>query len=743
MPIFSSIGKDGISYNLEASSQEEADAKLMAAMDDPANYSQPSVQPTQAQFPEGTRTIDIPETGGKLYQMPDGQVGYVDPTFSTTDPQTIQRIQTGEPLESIIGQSFQESAIQVNPALARGVTYAAGIPFAGESIDELAGMVSGPQAESGARQLRGAMEEQRPIESAVGQMGVGIATTAPLGTVLPAATTTRLGRAVERGAQGGLFGGAEGYVSGYGAGTTPEERSQIAKERGLFGVALGTPLGAAGGLLEGAIESAKRIDISELSRELGISDDAATIIMREAMSGTPAADIDKKLADMGSNARLANAGPAAKNLLDIVQAQSPQALETVSAGVRQAGREVRDEFDQTMDELLGPPAIGPKAIFQEARERTAPERQRLYKEAYSTVINYASSKGENLMNVINRIPERYLKDAARIANERMQIDELVVPQFKVVQRNGRAVVEQEPNIVQLDYLKRALGDIVSDGTDNITGELSSEAQGAQKLYNLLNNALQDASPTYKQAVNAGLDTIQESQAARLMTQFTKNSYEDWRNLILRSTGEARNQLKETMQKMLRVNIQEAVDNAKATIQNPDATTESVNAALKVFKDYTTGAGRKKLRLVMDGQTFKDFNQQMRRIAEQLDLQSKTGRGAQTAFRTQGAGRVASIAEPGVVQLATSGELAGAGRQAIKAIIGPIADDDIELMNILNEVGSSLLERRGDAESRRIAGIIKKIRDNEPVTAAEAQQAGQTIQAYIRSGIYEPAQQTTD
>ena len=743
MAQFTSIGKDGKPYNVEASSQQEADAILMAAMDDPSNYSEPPAQATQAQFPEGTETLDIPETGGRLYRTPDGQVGYVDPTYSTTDPLIIQRIQTGEPLESILGQGFQESAIQRNPALARAVTYGAGLPFVGEYIDEMAGMMSGPEAETGAKTLRTAMEEQRPVESIAGQVATGVATTAPMGTLMPAQTTTRLGRAIERGVQGGVFGGIEGGVSGYGAGTTPEERADIAKERGLFGLALGAPLGAGGGLIEGAYEAARRVNITDLSRELGISDDAATIIMREAMSGSSAADIDKRLSDMGSSARLANAGPAAKNLLDIIQAQSPQALETVTAGVRQAGREIRSEFDQSMDDLLGQAPIGPKAVFQEIRERTAPERDRLYNEAYTSIINYGSEKGEELLSVINRVPERYLEEAAQKANDLIQIEGLFVPQIKVVERNGRKVIEEQPNIIQLDYLKRGLNDIVMDNTDNITREISSEGMNARRLSADLNNALQNISPAYKKAVEAGFDTIQESEATRLMMNFNKSRFEDWRNLIVRASGETRQQIKESMKKMLRSNIQESLDNARATLQNPESTAESVNAALKVFKDYTTGAARNKLRLLMNGEEFRAFNQQMKKIGEQLDLQSKTARGSQTALRTQGAERVARVAEPGVVDLATSGEIASAGRQAIKSIIGPIADDDIELMNILNEVGSSLLQRRGDAEARRIAGIIRRIRDNEPVTAQEAQQAGQVIQSYIRSGIYEPAQQTTD
>ena len=195
--------------------------------------------------------------------------------------------------------------------------------------------------------------------------------------------------------------------------------------------------------------------------------------------------------------------------------------------------------------------------------------------------------------------------------------------------------------------------------------------------------------------------------------------------------------------MLRTQIDETLGNARAVISNPDSTTESVNAALKLFKDMTTGNARKKLRLLMDNETFKDFQLQMRKIAEQLDLQAKTSRGSATAFRTQGSEAIDEVLEPGIIRSAVSGELGVAGRKLIDSILGSIADTDTEKMKVLEEVGTALLVQRGDVEARRIAGIIKRIRLNEPVTAEEAQMAAQTIQAFVRSGIYESAQQATN
>ena len=732
MAIFEKItGPDGKLYDVEANSRAEAEQKV----NDSANWTDASEQ-TSPQFPEGSTIIDIPETGGKIYQTPAGEAGYVDSNFSTTDPITLQRIQMGENPGDIFKEGTQESVVQKHPALARGVTYLAGLPFAGEYIDEMSSKTQD------ARLLRESMEATRPIESAAGQVAVGITSTAPLGTVAPALTRSKLGRAFERGVQGGLFGSGEGVVSGYGAGEDSDERFRIATERGLFGGIVGTPLGVGGGLLEGIVEKAKRINYSELAAELGVSDDAATVIGKMATEGASIDEIERRLMAMGSQARLANAGPAAKNLLDIAQAGG--AVETVTTGVRQAGREIRQDYERELDSVLGQPAIGPKQIFRETSERTAPQRDRAYKDAYSVIIDYSSRKGKNLLEVIDTIPERYLSDALQKANELMQIDKLVVPQFKTIVSNGKTKIAQAPSIIQLDYLKRALGDMIEDNTDKLTGKLDSTGIQANKLYHRLKNTLDGISPKYKKAVEMGLNNVQEGNAIRYVENFNKTSFEDFRTLILRASGESRNMIKSSMKRMLRTRIDSLLGEARATISNPQSTEDSVNAAIKVFKDFTTGNSRKKLRLILNADEYKAFQTQMERVGEQLDLQAKTARGSATAFRTQGSEMVEEIASPGVIRSITEqGDLPQAGSKLLVSLMGPIANDNIKATNILNEVGAALLEKRGDAEAMRIVGIIKKIRDLEPITQQEAQMAGQMIQSYMRSAGYETAQQTTD
>jgi len=300
MAEFTLTGQDGKKYAVTAAT--EAEAKVMLA----EQFAPPQ---TSAKLPAGSQETKIAQTGGTVYKTPDGAMGYVDPSFSTNDPQEVQRILSGEDPRKIFQQRTSQSITSMNPVRTRLANAASYIPFMGEYVDEIAGTYN-PQAASDIRLAQQSFKATNPVEATVEGLATAIGTTAPLGRVIPAYTTTRAGRGLQRGAEGGMFGGVEGFVSGYGAGNTPEERRQMALERGMFGTIFGAPLAAAGGIAEGMYEGSKRINVTELAKELGISNDAATVISRLALAGSTPQQIDARLTLMGSNARLANSGQA-------------------------------------------------------------------------------------------------------------------------------------------------------------------------------------------------------------------------------------------------------------------------------------------------------------------------------------------------------------------------------------------------------------------------------------------------
>jgi len=731
---------DGKQYNVEAASKDEAQSMV----NDRSNFEMGGE--TSQQLPQGT--VTEPRGRGTVYQTPEGQVGYFDEAYSTTDPEEIRRIIGGEDPAEMFQQRVYEDVVQQRPAAARGAVGLRGVPFAGEYLDELGRAVGGPQTEANVRLAQKAMEETRPIESAALETGVGMASTLPIAMTMPTMSGGGLMRVAERGLQAGTFGGVEGAVAGYGQGEGPlvmpegglnPERVQEAQSRGMISAGISAPLGAAGGLVENVVSRRLGdIDLAALAAELGISREAARAMVSLGESGMTREQIEQNIRRMGEEARLVNAGPQSKRLLDVTQQVQGPATTTVQQGVAETGREVRRAFDQGLDRLLGRPAEGPQQVFEEARARTAPQRQEAYDKAYNAFIDPVSSEGKSIQSVLNQIPPRYKERAIQSANERMQIDDVGVRSLTV---DADGNLTEYPNIIQLDYIKRGLGDVIQEGTDPVTGKLSSEAVNASKLYNRLSRSMTRAVPDYGTAVNLGLEGIVEENAIRLVNNFNRSTPEDFSRLIGGVEGEARDQLRESMRRMLRTEIQRVEDRARVTLMDSEADMETARGAVAAFKAFSSPESLKKLNKFLTGAELRQFRNEMAKAQEFMNLQQAVARGSQTAFRTEANKQIADISQATLNEIVSgSGKLSDVYNSVARSVFGTDPDVPTErVQQVMQEIATTLLNTKGE-NAVTAANLIQDVIASRPMSKARAQAAANILASSLWVGMSEAAQQ---
>ena len=747
---------DGKSYDVRAASKEEAQLKV----DNPSNFDisdapasdRKPLDPNDPLFikegkysrgvealPEGS--VVEPVGNGYLYQTPSGDRGYFDDVYSTTDPEEIEKILNDAKPGELFQERIYEDVIEERPVSSRAAVALRGIPFAGEYIDEAAGKVFGPQARDSVRLSQKAMEETRPIESALLETGVGIVSTAPFG-LAPTFAKGGVARIAERGAQAGTFGTVEGAVSGYGEGTTPEERAEKAQSRGVISGVISTPLGGIGGTIQNVVERSARgnIDkiISDLSEELGVSKEAATIISDMAESGGTREELERQLRIMGAEARLVNSSPAMKNLLDVAQTTGGDALRTTQEGVKTVGRELRASFDRKLDTILGRPATGPKQIFEEARAATASKRKEAYDAAYDTYIDATSREGRMIRSVLGRIPDRYMREAVEAANDLMSIEGKGIPSI-VIDSAGK--ITEYPNIIQLDYIKRGLGKIISDETDNITGALSVKGGLASRLYGELSASIGRAVPVYKDAVELGLDTYLEESAIKLVRSFATTNLEEFTRLLSRASGRSKDQLRESMKRMLRTQIQTLEDKARATLADPDFSEEGAKGAINAFKALSSADSLKKLATFLTSGEMGQLRREMMKVSEMMNLAYATGRGSQTAYRQEGIKIVNDLIQPTFNEL-ISGQ--GGGSQIVGTVIRGLTGTDPNIpvrraRKILDEVANALINTKGP-NARRAVKLISDINENRSMSEEDAKFIAAIISSSIWAGTSESAQQ---
>jgi hypothetical protein len=728
MEEFELTGLDGQKYKVTASSREEAEQMLKE--DQEAYFAS---RPNQFQrLPEGTETV--PAGRGTAYITPQGQVGYFDEQYSTTDPDELSRIIGGADPASLFRERLSEDIVSQDVGRARASVAARGVPFVGEYTDELAGMIAGPRAEAEMRLRREAMEQTRPFESAALETATGIATSLPLAAYGGVGTISRggVGRMVERAGQGAAAGAVEGAVSGYGAGEG-ETRAESARRRGSIGALIGGALGLPAGVVENIVEKAATKDIPRIAQAFGIDIDAAHVLANMVDAGANQKQVDQILRLMGAEARLANMGPQAKALLDVTQSVGGPAISTVSRGVESQQREVRNVFDRQLDDILGQPALGPKTVFRESAQRTAPKRSEAYELAYSERIPYSSRSGRMLTSVLDRVPDRIKEIAVRNANEMMQMDD-VANRVQINIRDG--AFESAPNMMQADYIKRGLGQIVEEGTDSVTGVLSPDAQSAKRLAAEISNALSNVSPQYGRAVKLGLDNIQESQAIRLVNNFGRSNIkvEDFVDLVTSVRGPAQDQLKESMKRMFRTHIQELEDRARATIANPEVDEESIQGAIAAFKELSSTSAKRKMRTFLSDREYNRIQRQLRRVQEVMDLSARTRVGSQTAIRQQTSQAVKELVPDTLNQQISRGEGINAAQAIFRNIFGMDERIPVERMQqILNEVADSLINTRGQ-QARENAELLLEVINGRSMTRENARRASSQVATGLWAGL---------
>ena len=408
------VEKDGVSFEVRASSPEEARA-----------------------IAERTDVATVPRVIGKngstrVFERPDGQRYVLSPGGAFSDPNRVEAALSGMTSDQLMTQSFDESTIDKNPIAARANEFIRGIPFVGSLADEFAGKILGQDATAGMRATTGAMQRQRPGETLglnlAGGLAGGIAGAAGLGALAPGTvsgltssaigTGSRASKVLRGAAAGAAAGGVEGGIYGSGEGTNAQERVAEAGRGVKFGTVGGAAFGGAAPVVSevagNVIGLFRRSDINQIAREFGISASAARVIKNTFDQG---GDIDAAVLNLeraGSEAMLADAGPAAQALLDATAASGGTAGPAVRGAIDERMARSGSNITAALNRALGE-ADDPEALRRGIVQGTKAERQAAYDAAFGKEIDWFSPAGAELRALLETTPPEVLTRAARNA----------------------------------------------------------------------------------------------------------------------------------------------------------------------------------------------------------------------------------------------------------------------------------------------------------------------------------------
>ena len=625
-------------------------------------------------------------------------------------------------------------------------SFSSGYMLVGERLDEMVGEVHGEEAMEYHRRLQEAFSEEYPKTNMALRMAGGITSTIPMGAYAGTAklykwlqTLPWWGKYGGGMGAGGLFGMTEGFVSGGGiqgegetggAQTRFENAMDMSISGGFWG-ALGAGAGHAltdvGAKAWVSIKDGlKNNTIPEIKELFDLKSGKTAEIIKTYVqdSSLSFGELMERLRLGGRDAQIPDADDAMAKLLDIITIHGGEGASIVVNSVKDRAKDQLKGVDNVLDKKLGKlevdPTTGVKKDAVDMAEsiaiRTAPKRTKAYKAAYGQKINYNAPDGQNVLAVLNRIDPKIMQQAMSKANARLRFDgeDLGQSGFEIG-ADGILKMVNNPNMLQLDYLKRALGELAY-GTGDVmkSGRFvqTPDAELYSKMYTALNKALRGVNKpkkgysAYENATRLGQDKIQRQNAIELGQQMLNPNVNS--RTITRAMKDAGDAEKAMAKFGFRSKINETLDNVKRTINSPNI---DENQVRKLLDSMSTNNVKNKLFALLPKKDANAILKQMETARVALELKASVAKGSQTAERVIGANRVDSIIKGipdamGEIAPLRTGQLIAQNVLKSKALSQGRKD------LIMKELANAMLGSKGKAARDNFKVLYKAVKDGQ-------------------------------
>ena len=541
--------------------------------------------------------------------------------------------------------------------------------------------------------------------------GLGVVNAAP----------TLLGRVATGIGLGAGAGATHGFMEGEGG--LANRANDMAWGAGIGGSIGGAiPLAAAFGKqvyrgAQGAVRNSRMG--RQIGDQLGVSPETGRVVSRLVGEGDQTA-MRASLDRAGPNAMLADASPNMSGMLDA-------SMRNPAPGAAIARQRVDDRAGQAyygvIDALSGgkqgprmPPVAAQKAMGAAARGRVHP----LYQKAYDTAIDYASPQGRKVEEIVGRIPGAKAKKAIDAATDRMVYDGFPNSQIMAqIADDGRVTFKQMPNVMQLDYIKRAFDEIAEDSKDAVTGRMSSDGAFAARIAKDLREAVKDAVPEYGEALSAAASDIRQRSAVKAGQALLRpqTTVEDVAETVADATpAELR-----AMREGVIGQIDHIMGNVRAVAsdQNIDA-----RQAMKIYSDLSSPNAQQKMQALF-GDEWPAIKTQMDQASAALGLRARVAGNSFTQPRQVATQMVEDEVAPGTIR---SLQPIASVRQIGQRALGSDPESVSRLSGEVQAELAELLTRPGRAGREAMSAVVQALSAN-PVRPG----AGQGVSDFLTGG----------
>ena len=621
-----------------------------------------------------------------------------------------------------------------------------GAMFAGEYVDEAVGAVMGEEKMEQVRRLQMAFEEEYPKTNIALRLAGGVGSAIPMATLGATQKAYKFIQGLPTGykylaqafASAG-FGSIEGLFSGAGIQGADEtggtqSRGENMFDLGLSGAIWGSVGGVGGQMLTdvGALawvrikDGLKNQTIPEIKELFNLtSNKTAEIIKRHVEStNVPLSEMLKNIQKGGSQGTIPDADAVIASMLDMIVIAGGKGGATVVNKVDDRAKLVARGVDNSLNRniaVLNKDKDGISddvaTIAKELAQSTAPARSKAYTKAYAEKINYNGSEGAAIKEVLDRIPPEIKQKALKKANNKLIMDGMPQGQNGIdVGEDGIFFLVNNPNMLQLDYIKRGLSELAY-GTDDVMKkggmQISPDAMDYIKLRGKLNEALKNVNKpkngesAYSKATRLGQDKIQRNNALDIGADILNPSLN--RKTVSKIMADAGDAEKEMARLGLRGSIEELLANVKKTINSPDIDLNQMN---KLLQTLSTDNVKGKLKLLLGDQKAKSVEKTLQMAETALNLKAAVQKGSQTMVRKVSQDNTNEILDQGIFTQFLKGRPDLAASEGIKKLLrGDIIIGKAK-HNVMKELANALLGTKGITARQQYKALYESVKRGE-------------------------------
>ena len=706
------------------------------------------------------------------YQYLDEDSGYTSTDKEVVNNAMRSKVDEDTPTPAQMYQTkMAQDIVAQAPETAHTQKVIEGLPFVGSYADEVVEAIGGEEMGQSARILSEAQQIAHPNLSTAQKLtggllgGFGVAKGIEKGVPKLAETISSMPlaqRLTTTTALGGTGGSMEGAMYGYGEGEGAPSDSQFEVWRqrdkfpgslneykthffkqhptreqsaieggkwGAFGGSVGSTIGEAlGGLSNQAIKgwdklktifrASDKVDtrtvMQTIMQELNESADAAKVIKSAIDNDTDITTALEKLNQAGDMGMIADANVATAALTDASSQLGGGDIveQQIKGRVKEEGARTTEQLETVLGKVpeTDGMAMDVQDMILSINKVTAKERNDAYKKAYDHFIDYNSQAGRKIKSVLGRIDDDTMSKALKEANAELKYDNL--PNYQVlikIKPDGSIEYDKNLNVIQLDYIKRALQ---KHGQETVDYTPTPSAIRAQSLARDLRDAVADDNPAYKNALDMASDTISLRNALQTGEDIfrAKNKPRDIARALKGAT--------ESEKKMARYGLKTAVDtkigDVKAILSESEIDITQIQV---LWKDLSSKNMRDKIKLIVNKDEAGALFKQLDQLKIALNLKAVVAANSKTAIRETIKGEVEAVTEPGMIRSMLGGQPLEASKKATQRITGATQEfTEARRKDIFKDIARAMTTIKGADARSALKQIYDALKRGENINA---------------------------